>query len=77
MNRYLKIVIGGVLLIALLGGASLFYFSSSAVNEKKGVTDSLGAEALEAGQISESDKNEIILGKNCHQIVAIKKTFFV
>ena len=47
------------------------------MNEKKGVTDSLGAEALEAGQISESDKNEIILGKNRHQIVAIKKTFFV
>jgi hypothetical protein len=47
------------------------------MNEKKGVTDSLGAEALEAGQISESDKDETILGKNCHQIVAIKKTFFV
>jgi hypothetical protein len=37
----------------------------------------LGAEALEAGQISELDKDEIILEKNCHQIVAIKKTFFV
>jgi hypothetical protein len=77
MNRHLKFVISGVLLIALLGGASLFHFSRTAMNEKKGVTDSLGAEALEAGQISESDKDEIILGKNCHQIVAIKKTFFV
>jgi hypothetical protein len=77
MNRYLKFVTGVGLLIALFGGTSLFYFSPTAMNEKKGVTDSLGAEALEAGQISESDKDEIILGKNRHQIVAIKKTFFV
>ena len=57
MNRHLKFVIGSVLLIALFGGASLFHFSPTAMNEKKGITDSLGAEALEAGQISESEKD--------------------
>jgi len=57
MNRHLKFVIGSVLLIALFGGASLFPFSPTAMNEKKGITDSLGAEALEAGQISESEKD--------------------
>ena len=45
------------MLIALFGGASLFHFSPTAMNEKKGITDSLGAEALEAGQISESEKD--------------------
>ena len=59
MNRYLKIVIGGVLLIALLGGASLFYFSSSAVNEKKGLTDSLGNESTQVAQAFESEKEGI------------------
>jgi hypothetical protein len=59
MNRYLKIVIGGVLLIALLGGASLFYFSSSAVNEKKGLTDSLGNESTQVAQASESEKTGV------------------
>ena len=76
MNRHLKFVTGAAV-IALFGVTFLFYFSPSILNGKKGVTESLGAEALEAGQISESDKDEIILGKNCHQIVAIKKTFFV
>lgn len=59
MNRYLKIVLGGALLIALLGGASLFYFSSLAVNEKKGLTDSLGNESIQVAQASESEKNGV------------------
>jgi len=58
MNRYLKFVLGGGLLIALFGGAFLFHFSPLAVNEKKGLADSLDAEALETGQISESEKDK-------------------
>jgi hypothetical protein len=37
MNRHLKFVTGGGLLIALFGGASLFYCSPTAMNEKKGL----------------------------------------
>ena len=59
MSRHLKFVIGGGLLIALLGGAFLFHFYPLAVNEKKGLTDSLGNESVQVGQIPESEKDGI------------------
>ena len=59
MSRHLKFVIGGGLLIALLGGASLFHFYPLAVNEKKGLTDSLGNESVQVAQASESEKDGI------------------
>ena len=91
MNRHLKFVISGILLIALLGGASLFHFSPTAMNEKKGVTDSLGAEALEAGQISEPEKdnsesnsilsspnhsNSSVKGRKLQSLLPFKKYFW-
>jgi hypothetical protein len=84
MNRHLKFVTGGGLLIALFGGASLFYFSPTAMIEKKGVTDSLGNEAFQVAQISEPEKEELKLSEKCHQIVSLgietgtsKKRFLV
>ena len=59
MSRHLKFVIGGGLLIALLGGASLFHFYPLAVNEKKGLTDSLGNESVQVAQASKSEKDGI------------------
>jgi len=59
MSRHLKFVIGGGLLIALFGGVFLFHFSPLAVNEKKGLTDSLGNESVQVGQASESEKDGI------------------
>jgi hypothetical protein len=58
MNRYLRFVVGGIL-AALFGAAFLFDFHPSLLSEKKGLSDSLGNEAVHAGQITESDKNGI------------------
>lgn len=58
MKRYLKFFIGGAL-IALLGGAFLFHFSPPILKGKKGLSDSLGNEAVQVGQIPESEKDGI------------------
>ena len=58
MKRYLKFFIGGVL-IALLGGASLFHFSPPILKGKKGLSDSLGNESVQVEQASESEKDGI------------------
>ena len=58
MNRYLKFFTGAAL-IALLGGAFLFHFSPPILNGKKGLSDSLGNEAVPVGQIPESEKDGI------------------
>ena len=59
MNRYLKFVIGGGLLIALFWGAFLLNFSPSILKGKKGLTDSLGNESVQVAQASESEKDGI------------------
>jgi hypothetical protein len=58
MNRYLRFAVGGIL-AALFGAAFLFDFHPSLLSEKKGLSDSLGNEAVQVGQITESDKNGI------------------
>ena len=58
MNRYLRFAVGGIL-VALIGTAFLFHFSSRFLNEKKAPSDSLGNEAVKVGQISESEKDGI------------------
>ena len=59
MNRYLKFVIGGGLLIALFWGAFLLNFSPSILKGKKGLSDSLDNESVQVGQASESEKDGI------------------
>ena len=58
MNRYLRFAVGGIL-VALIGAAFLFHFSSPFLNEKKALSDSLGNEAVQVGQITESKKDGI------------------
>jgi hypothetical protein len=58
MNRYLRFAVGGIL-AALIGAAFLFHFSSPFLNEKKALSDSLGSEAVQVGQIPESEKDGI------------------
>jgi hypothetical protein len=58
MNKYLRFLISSVL-IALLGVTFLLYFSPSLLIEKKDVSGSLGNEAVQVGQISESEKGGI------------------
>ena len=56
MNRYLRFAVGGIL-VALIGAAFLFHFSSPFLNEKKALSDSLGNETVQVGQITESEKD--------------------
>ena len=58
MNRYLRFAVGGIL-VALIGSAFLFHFSSPFLNQKKALSDSLGNEAVQVGQIPESEKDAI------------------
>ena len=58
MNRYLRFAVGGIL-VALIGAAFLFHFSSPFLNENKALSDSLGNEAVQVGQITESEKDGI------------------
>jgi len=58
MNRYLKFLIGSIL-IAVFGGAFLFHFSPSILKGKKGLSDSLDNESVQVGQAFESEKDEI------------------
>ena len=58
MNRYLRFAVGGIL-AALIGAAFLFHFSSPFLNEKNALSDSLGSEAVQVGQIPESEKDGI------------------
>ena len=58
MNRYLRFAVGGIL-IALLGAAFLFHFSSSVLIEKKGLSDFLDKEVVHVGQTSESENDGI------------------
>jgi len=58
MNRYLRFAVGGIL-VALIGAAFLFHFSSPFMNEKKALSDLLGNEAIKVGQIPESKKDGI------------------
>jgi len=58
MNRYLKFLIGSIL-IAVFGGAFLFHFSPSILKGKKGLSDSLDNKSVQVGQAFESEKDEI------------------
>ena len=58
MNRYLRFAVGGIL-VALIGAPFLLHFSSPFLNEKKALSDSLGNEAVQVGQIPESEKDGI------------------
>ena len=58
MNRYLKFLIGSIL-IAVFGGAFLFHFSPSILKGKKGLSDSLDNESVQVGQAFDSEKDEI------------------
>jgi hypothetical protein len=58
MNRYLKFLIGSIL-IAVFWGAFLFHFSPSILKGKKGLSDSLDNKSVQVGQAFESEKDEI------------------
>ena len=45
--------------MALIGAAFFFHFSSPFLNEKNALSDSLGSEAVQVGQIPESEKDGI------------------
>ena len=58
MNRYLRFAVVGIL-VALIGAAFLFHFSLPFLNEKNALSDSLGSEAVQVGQIPELEKDGI------------------